>query len=110
MAYNPCHMTEFSLSIIAVLQSIPPGVVASYGQIAALAGRTGAARQVARLLHSSAGKLGLPWHRVLGADGSIRLPEGGGFELQCALLEAEGIEVHRGQVDLSRWGWKVTVN
>jgi methylated-DNA-protein-cysteine methyltransferase-like protein len=58
------------------------------------------------VLHSSAEKEALPWHRLLRKDGSIALPRGEGFELQRALLEREGVEVSAdGTVDLGRFGW-----
>ena len=93
--------------IVAVLKSIPRGRVASYGLVARLAGLPNGARQVVRILHTCSEKDGLPWHRVLRADGSIALPPGEGFELQRALLQAEGVEVSaRGSVDLADYGWK----
>lgn len=84
-------MEGLSERIITLIRSIPRGRVAAYGQVAALAGAPNGARQVARLLHSSSEKHGLPWHRVLNAQGRISLPPGGGFELQKKLLEAEGV-------------------
>lgn len=98
-------MTEASLRILAVLKGIPPGRVITYGQVAALAACPGAARQVVRLLHSSAGKLGLPWFRVLGAGGFIKLVPGAGQEVQIALLEEEGVVVEQGRVALDVYGW-----
>jgi methylated-DNA-protein-cysteine methyltransferase related protein len=98
--------SETTLRIRAVLSRIPNGKVTSYGEAAALAGLPNGARQVVRILHSSAEKEGLPWHRLLRKDGSIALPPGGGLELQKALLEAEGVEVSpSGKVDLRRFGW-----
>jgi len=98
--------SEATLRIISAIREIPRGKVSSYGAVAALAGLPNGARQVVRVLHSSAEKEGLPWHRLLRKDGSIALPPGGGFELQRALLEKEGIEVSReGKVDLGRFGW-----
>jgi methylated-DNA-protein-cysteine methyltransferase-like protein len=47
----------------------------------------------------------LPWHRIIRADGRIALPEGGGRELQIALLRSEGVEVSGGgRVNLDRYG------
>jgi methylated-DNA-protein-cysteine methyltransferase-like protein len=86
-------MTEFSERLAAVIAAIPPGKVLAYGQAAALAGNPKAARQVVRFLNSSAGRLGLPWHRLVNREGRIALPAGGGFELQKALLEAEGVPI-----------------
>lgn len=99
-------MGEIGNSIVTILSRIPPGRVASYGQVAAMAGLRNGARTVARVLHSSSSSLGLPWWRVLRADGTIALPRGGGFEEQAALLAAEGIAVSRtGAVDLGRFAW-----
>jgi methylated-DNA-protein-cysteine methyltransferase related protein len=98
--------SEATLRIISAIREIPRGRVSSYGAVAALAGLRNGARQVVRVLHSSAEKEGLPWHRLLRKDGCIALPPGEGFELQRSLLAKEGIEVSRaGKVDLSRFGW-----
>jgi Predicted methylated DNA-protein cysteine methyltransferase len=91
--------------IIETIKRIPRGRVASYGQIAALAGLANGARQVVRVLHSSSEKEKLPWFRLVRKDGSIALPPGEGYELQRSLLENEDIEVVAGRVDLSRFGW-----
>jgi len=73
--------------IHAVILKIPKGKVATYGQVAAAAGFRGAARQVVWALRSVRG---LPWHRVLGAGGKIRLPGESGFE-QKMRLQNEGV-------------------
>jgi methylated-DNA-protein-cysteine methyltransferase-like protein len=99
--------SEETLRIIAVLSSIPRGHVASYGLVAELAGLRNGARQVVRVLHARSEKDRLPWFRVLRKDGSIALPPGEGFDLQRALLQAEGVEVSPlGAVDLGRFGWR----
>jgi methylated-DNA-protein-cysteine methyltransferase-like protein len=101
------NLSEGTIRIIAVLSSIPRGRVASYGLVAALAGLPNGARQVVRVLHARSKKDKLPWYRVVRVDGSIALPVGSGFELQRALLEAEGVEVSaQGKVDLRRFGWR----
>ena len=92
--------------IAAVVAQIPPGRVATYGQVAAQAGNRRAARQVAWALRAYAGR-NLPWHRVIGAGGAIRLPEGGGLERQRALLLAEGVAVDPdGRLDLAAFQWR----
>lgn len=98
--------TEFHNRTVAVIKKIPPGKVATYGQIAALAGNPRGARQVVRTLHTSSEKEELPWYRVINGRGAISLPPGNGYELQKALLQDEGIEFDcRGRVDLSRFRW-----
>jgi methylated-DNA-protein-cysteine methyltransferase-like protein len=97
----------FSAQIISVIKRIPSGRVASYGQIAALAGNPRAARTVIWLLHSSSGKEKLPWHRVINGRGMISLKPGNGYEEQRALLEREGVEFDLyGRIDLERYQWK----
>jgi methylated-DNA-protein-cysteine methyltransferase-like protein len=73
--------------IRAAILKIPKGKVATYGQVAAAAGFPGAARQVVWALRSARG---LPWHRVLGAGGNIRLPGESGFD-QKMRLQGEGV-------------------
>lgn len=62
---------------------------------------------MAWLLHSSADKYGLPWHRVINVKGQISLPHGYGYELQKALLEEEGVVFDNNDtVDLKQFGWR----
>ncbi len=97
----------FTQRAIRVIRGIPRGRVATYGLVAAAAGSPLGARQVARILHSLSRKERLPWHRVIGSPGAIRLRRGLGFETQRALLRKEGVSVSpRGRVDLGRFLWK----
>lgn len=92
--------------IAVVVAAIPHGRVATYGQVAAQAGDARAARQVVWALRVYAGR-GLPWHRVVGAGGVIRLPAGNGLERQRALLRAEGVAVDAaGRLDLGACQWR----
>jgi methylated-DNA-protein-cysteine methyltransferase related protein len=102
-------MLEPSRRIVDLIRSIPRGRVATYGQIAAMAGMPNGARQVARLLHSSSGTQRLPWHRVINASGGISLPAGSGGALQRALLEKEGVVFLRRKVNLRRYAWRPTL-
>ena len=79
------------------ISRIPRGWVATYGDVARAAGYPGAARQVAWALHNAKG--GIPWHRVLGAGGNIRLPGPAGLE-QRMRLQAEGVAFHGSRVDM----------
>jgi methylated-DNA-protein-cysteine methyltransferase related protein len=97
----------FTDRAIEVLRSIPRGKVATYGLVAAAAGSPLAARQVVRVLHTLSDKERLPWHRVIGSDGSISLRPGAGLEEQAALLKAEGVGVSEdGRVNLKKHLWK----
>ena len=91
---------------------IPAGQVASYGQLARLAGLPRrAARMVGRALGAAPAEMQLPWHRVVNAQGKISIPkEGKGFDRQCTLLEQEGIEVRDGQLDMDKYRWEPSLD
>ncbi len=94
--------------IYAVVGRIPAGRVASYGQVASLAGIGGHARQVGYALHALGPESRVPWHRVINARGEISLRRRPGCaEEQRALLEAEGIRFNsRGKVELRLYRWQ----
>lgn len=94
--------------IYAVVARIPPGSVATYGQVAELAGVGGHARQVGYALAASAAGGDLPWHRVVNARGEIsRRADNASVQVQRRLLEAEGIEFDAaGRIRLQRFQWK----
>jgi methylated-DNA-protein-cysteine methyltransferase-like protein len=92
--------------IQAVVRRIPRGRVATYGQVATLAGFPGAARQVGYAMHALPAHTTVPWHRVLNARGVISLPGGDGLS-QRLRLEAEGIRFDaRGRVKLAEVQWR----
>ncbi len=88
-----------------VVEQIPRGRVATYGQVARLAGLGGQARLVGYALHAA--DRPLPWHRVVNAKGRIsRRIDAGGAELQRELLIREGVEFdERNQIPLEVYGW-----
>ncbi len=89
-----------------VVRKIPPGNVATYGQIAEFAGFGGHARLVGYALHSLPENSDVPWHRVINARGRISLRTAEGYHnLQHALLEQEGVIFNSDRVDLERFGW-----
>jgi len=97
----------FSDAVVEVILSIPAGRVATYGQVAALAGDPRAARQVVRALHALSGARRLPWQRVINAKGRIALSRGPGYDLQKKLLKAEGVKFGPDDtVDLARFRWQ----
>lgn len=101
------YADPFCASAREWIAAIPFGKVATYGQIAHLAGKPWGARQVAWILHSQSEKYRLPWQRVIGAGGRISLPPGRGFSEQRRLLRGEGVAVDRGgRVDLGVYRWR----
>ncbi len=89
------------------VRRIPRGRVATYGQIALLAGYPRHARLVGYALHRTPDGLDIPWHRVINARGEISFPKGGSrYEMQLHKLLEEGIEFIRDRVDLRRYGWR----
>jgi len=104
-------MTEspFTKYVRSVIRSIPRGRVATYAQVADLAGNHRAVRGVVWILHSSSEASGLPWHRVINSRGTISLRCGRGFEEQRQLLIAEGVTVSpAGKIDLEHYLWEPT--
>jgi len=88
--------------IVSAIRKIPPGKVSTYGDVARAAGFPGAARRVAWTLHRS---FGLPWHRVLGAGGEIKLRGHSAIE-QRLRLEAESVTFRGRRVDMKRHHFK----
>lgn len=94
--------------VYRVVRRIPSGRVASYGQVAAIAGMPRAARQVGYALHALEFESDVPWHRVLNARGEISAR--GPSEvvpLQRSRLESEGVVFEKnGRIDLARFVWR----
>ena len=97
--------TAFSRRVLSVVRRIPPGRVASYGEVARLAGKPRAARAVGNIMRGC-GRRDVPCHRVIAAGGRLG-GYGGSPLLKRSLLVAEGIVVSGSKVrDLSRVRWK----
>jgi O-6-methylguanine DNA methyltransferase len=89
---------DFTARVLAVVRRIPPGRVATYGDVAAMAGRPRAARAVGNIMREC-GRTDVPCHRVIAAGG--RLGGYGGHErLKRALLVAEGVVMRGSRVQL----------
>lgn len=96
-------------TIYAVVRNIPRGQVATYGQVAELAGYGGKARLVGYALYRVAPEQDIPWQRVVNAKGEIsRSPHRyGSDDFQQVLLESEGIQFDsNGRIDLQRYRWR----
>jgi methylated-DNA-protein-cysteine methyltransferase related protein len=86
---------------------VPKGKVASYGQIADLAGLPGRARLVGNVLAFAPKKINLPWYRILRSTGQLAFLVGSKeAETQKGLLQDEGVIVLNGRVKLNQFGWK----
>jgi methylated-DNA-protein-cysteine methyltransferase related protein len=97
--------------IYSVVRRIPRGRVATYGQVASLAGLAGHARQVGYALNALPDATAVPWHRVVNAAGRISVRAAPGGELvQQLLLEKEGVRLDaRGRIPLDRLRWQPRV-
>jgi methylated-DNA-protein-cysteine methyltransferase-like protein len=96
--------------IYRVVARIPRGRVATYGQVADLAGLPGHARQVGYALHSLPDDVEVPWHRVINARGEVSDRFHSEWAvIQRSMLESEGIRFDpAGNLDLTRYRWKPT--
>ncbi len=97
--------TSFFAQVYQVVRRIPPGKVATYGQIARLLGQPRAARTVGWALQTIPEGSDVPWHRVVNSRGTISL-EACGAAIQRALLEEEGVALDEsGRINLEVYGW-----
>ncbi|SJZ49896.1 O6-methylguanine-DNA methyltransferase [Vibrio cincinnatiensis] len=99
-------MDQFSQQIFAIIHQIPFGQVATYGQIAKMAGYPGYARHVGKVLGKLPEATRLPWFRVINSRGEISL-SGQDKERQRTQLMAENIAVsEKGKVRLKQYQWQ----
>ena len=100
--FVPDQWSKMRMRIEAAIRRIPKGKVSTYGAVARGAGLPGAARQVAKVLHRG---FGLPWQRVLGAGGEIKLRGDSAIE-QRLRLEAEEVRFRGRKVDMKAHEFK----
>lgn len=100
--------TRIRERIYSIVRRIPRGRVATYGQVAQLAGLPGHARQVGYALADLSEDDCVPWHRVLNAQGRVSLrSEPGWDDVQRQLLVREGVEFDAaGRTSLARFQWR----
>lgn len=112
---SPPHLREYYAQVWAIVRLIPPGRVATYGQIAALLPPPGgmdpksyqafAPRWVGGAMANC--PEGVPWQRVVNSQGKISLGRGSGANVQRELLEAEGVQFDsRDRIDLKVYRWQ----
>ena len=94
--------------ILAVVALIPYGKVASYGQIAALAGLPKHARLVGRVLSLMDNNSEIPWHRVINSQGKISLNRQDqlGQNIQQMKLLEENVQIKNGKISFAKFGWQ----
>ncbi len=88
--------------VVQCIRALPTGMVSSYGAIAKAAGWAGAARQVVQILRQTPG---LPWHRVVGSGGAIKLSGENAAE-QKVRLRMEGVGFRGARVDMKKHEYK----
>ncbi len=106
---DPFHKKR--VKIISAIKSIPKGFVASYGQVATIAGLPRGHRLVARVLGENDGSDELPWQRVIRADGKCGMPADSKFYIkQFALLKTEGVLAKNGTINMKRFQWQTDLD
>ncbi|PCI18561.1 MAG: cysteine methyltransferase [Piscirickettsiaceae bacterium] len=97
--------------IWSVVKSIPKGCIATYGDVARLAGFPRNARFVGTALKAAPSELNIPWHRVINSQGKISFPSGSDkFQLQKRLLQEEGVSFVSAVVNLNDYRWKTSLD
>jgi len=92
--------------VYRLVKKIPRGRVTTYGEVARALRLPGGARAVGYALAATPSGRGIPWHRVIGAGGRIRVPERYAM-IQRKLLQTEGVMTDGVAIDLKRYGWSL---
>jgi methylated-DNA-protein-cysteine methyltransferase related protein len=90
--------------VYKLIKKIPRGRVTTYGELARALRLPGGARAVGYAMAATPRGRGIPWQRVIGAGGRVRMPEPHA-SLQRRLLETEGVFFDGGAIDMKRYGW-----
>ncbi len=99
--------TRFSSNVRTVVASIPKGKVATYGQVAALAGNPKASRAVGMVMSHNRDTKAVPCHRVVGSTGALTgYAYGSGTSTKKQILQKEGVAFKGERVDLSSSQWQ----
>ena len=94
---------EVRVQVWQIVGAIPPGKVATYGQVAGLAGMPQLSRMVGRILSQLPKDTRLPWHRVVNSQGKLSNPNP---ERQKFRLEGEGVVFINGRINLKTYRWE----
>lgn len=103
---HPTAESPMRRAFYDTIACVPYGKVATYGQIATLAGYPGRARQVGFALAGMPGESDLPWHRIINAQGKVSPRSGSSHLVQYELLASEGVVFTAQRIDLKRFGWR----
>ena len=99
--------SRFCRDVYEAVKTVPKGKVATYSQIALMSNHRGAARAVGNALHVNPTPGVVPCHRVVNASGALAPDFAfGGVDAQKKLLQAEGVQVKDGRVDLDIYQWR----
>jgi len=90
--------------VYRLIKKIPRGRVTTYGELARALRLPGGARAVGYAMAATPSGRGIPWHRVIGAGGRIRVPEPYASK-QRKMLETEGVPLDGGVIDMKIYGW-----
>ena len=100
------HTSSFTSSVREVVAAIPKGKVATYGQVAALAGKPNASRAVGMVMSHNKDTKAVPCHRVVGSTGALTgYAYGDGTSTKKQMLEKEGVKFKGSRVDLATSQW-----
>ncbi len=99
-------MMTFTESVYEIVARIPAGRVATYQDVAALAGSPGASRAVGSAMRNNPDMKEVPCHRVVGSTGAMHGYAFGGVATKEAKLQDEGVVINKGKVDLSASRWQ----
>jgi O-6-methylguanine DNA methyltransferase len=99
-------MKEYISKIYEITKNIPKGKVATYKQIATLAGNPGACRAVGIAMKNNPNPKVIPCHRVIGSDGYMHgYSLGKGIDTKIEILRKEGVNIDNNRVDLTKYQW-----
>jgi len=100
-------MSSFTDKVYEIVAQIPAGKVATYGDVARMAGSPGASRAVGMAMSHNRDTERVPCHRVVGSDGSMHGYAFGGVVRKRDLLESEGVVMQGDRVDLAQCRWPI---